>query len=69
MGHFNNVLGANSPIFNDVVGGYHLHFNYVLGGKFTQLLVLGGTAKVFLNRGVSLLSGIAHFDVASSDMD
>ena len=26
---------------------------YILRGKFTELLVLGGTAKVFLSRGVA----------------
>ena len=40
--------------FNDVLGGHCLDpFNYIFRGEFTQVLVLGGTGKVFLNRGVS----------------
>ena len=50
-------------------GGYCLHFNYIFRGKFTQLLVFGGTGKVFLNGGVSSLTVLAHFlDLALSEM-
>ena len=41
-------------IFKDILGGHCLDpFNYIFRGEFTQVLVLGGTEKVFLNRGVS----------------
>ena len=39
----------------------YLQFNYVLRGEITQLLVLRGAGKVFLNRGVSLLSVLPQF--------
>ena len=38
--------------------GYSLHFNYVFRGIFTQLLVIRGLGKVFLNRAVSSLTRV-----------
>ena len=50
MVHFNDVLGVTASILIKSSGG-----------KFIRLFVFRGTGKVFLNRGVFLLTILAHY--------
>ena len=53
MVHFNDILGVTTSILS-------LGEASVGGGGFTQLYVFRGTGTVFLNRGVSSLTVLAH---------
>ena len=50
MVHFNDVLGVTASILITSSGG----------GEFIRLLIFRGTGKVFLNRGVFLLTVLTH---------
>ena len=55
MVHFNDVLEVTASILIESSGG-----------NLSDLLVFRGTGKVFLNRGVFLLTVLAHYNNRNS---